>query len=267
MLVTQEQLLQQAQDLVKCCDFSKSGRSKEGNWEDCWAAILREFIESRYNPDILIPKFITQNAPAKRWKGLYSPLQEYSLFCKHREDILSYIPKDISTIIELGSGSGHNVAYFASKFPDKKIIGFDWSESAVNILKILSRQYPNVSGRRCDLFTGIYEGSAVLQKATIVTFHAFEQLGGNFEIALFMILNEKPRMVIQTEPIFEFYDEANPFDKVAMDYHEKRGYLKGYWPALQKLESEGKIKIHQAKKSEFGNFFHDGYSLLVWEPL
>lgn len=266
MFTTQEQLLQQAQDLVKYCNFTKSGRSKEAAWEDCWAETLREFIENDYDTKVLFPAFVG-NGNFIRYHGSYNNFCEKELFKYHRQNILNYIPKDTSTIVELGSGSGHNTVYFAKEFPDKKIIGYDWSESAVNILNILSRQYPNISGHTCDLLIGHQDGGVFPHKTTVVTFHAFEQLGDDFENAVDMILHEEPQMVIQTEPVFEFYDEANPFDKVAMDYHKKRNYLEGYWPYLQDLESKGMIKIHQAKKSEFGNFFHDGYSLLVWEPL
>lgn len=261
---TQEHLLQKAQDLVKYCDFSKSGRLKEGNWEDCWATTLREFIENDYDIRMLFPRFINSNEFI-RYHGIYERFDERMLFENHRENILSYLPTEIDAILELGSGSGHNIAFFANKYPNTSIIGADWSKSAITILNILKRTFPNISGIQTDLFNE--PNIRINNNTAIFTFHAFEQLGTSFNNALNWILKAKPRIVIQTEPIFEFYNAHDSFYRVAMDYHQKRNYLMGYWNALNELSTQGKIKIHQAQKSTFGNFFHDGYSLLVWEPL
>lgn len=250
-------------DLVDYVDFSKSGVQREGNWEDCWADTLREFIESGYNVNRLFPRFIGASTYI-RYRGEYTQLSEQMLFERYRDALLSYVPDGTEIIMELGAGSGHNTLYLAEQYPDKKVIGADWSKSSVAILNILSRRIPNISGVQIDLFN---PQNDIPPNTTVFTFHAFEQLGDRFGNALYWLLRQKPKMVIQTEPIYEFYDESNPFDKVAMDYHKKRDYLTSYYTVLKALEDKGKIKIHEAKKSEFGSCFHDAYSLLVWEPL
>lgn len=51
-----------------------------------------------------------------------------------------------------------------------------------------------------------------------------------------------------------------------MKYIVKRNWLRGYFSALRDLEKVGKIKIIQKRKT-FGSFFHDGYTVTVWENL
>ena len=95
--------------------------------------------------------------------------------------------------------------------------------------------------------------------------HAMEQLGSAFKPFLDYILGKGPRLIFHVEPVFELYNPDKLFDELAVKYHEKRNYLKGYLPALKKLEREGKIEILEIRRLFFGSLFHEGYSLIAWK--
>ena len=103
-------------------------------------------------------------------------------------------------------------------------------------------------------------------RSAVLTFSAFEQMGTEFGPMLKFLLEKKPSLVLQAEPLHELFDSRNPVDLLAIRFAEKRNYLRGYLPALQKLEREGKIKIEKVQRIEFGSLFLDGFSYCVWRP-
>ena len=56
-------------------------------------------------------------------------------------------------------------------------------------------------------------------------------------------------------------------DYLSIKYSEKRNYLKGYHEYLKELERKKVIKIIEEKKSYFGSFYINGYSIVVWKFL
>ena len=76
----------------------------------------------------------------------------------------------------------------------------------------------------------------------------------------------KPKVIVNIEPIFEFYDHGINVEKLASIYHQKRGYLSGYYSTLKQLYSDGKINIIHEEKTLFGSHFHCPYSVIVWSP-
>ncbi len=74
------------------------------------------------------------------------------------------------------------------------------------------------------------------------------------------------KTIIHFETNYELYDKNSLFDNLVIHYIEKRNWLKGYFAALKVLEKNGKIRILDERKT-FGSFFHDGYTVTVWEKL
>jgi hypothetical protein len=101
-------------------------------------------------------------------------------------------------------------------------------------------------------------GSAVL------TIHSLEQLGNRHGAWLDFLLRSKPGVVINYEPILEFYDKENLLDYLALLYSQKRGYLTGYYSRLRELEKEGRINILDAFRPHLGGILHES-SLIVWQ--
>ena len=54
-------------------------------------------------------------------------------------------------------------------------------------------------------------------------------------------------------------------DYLSVKYSKKRNYLDNYYNYLKKLEKNKIIKIIEVKKSYFGSFYINGYSIIVWK--
>jgi hypothetical protein len=102
--------------------------------------------------------------------------------------------------------------------------------------------------------------------SAVITIHSLEQLGQSYDKLLSFIMAAKPRIVVNYEPILEFYDEDNLLDYLALLYSSKRNYLSGYLTALRELEKQNKIEILQAYRPYLGGIIHEA-SLIVWRPL
>ncbi len=173
--------------------------------------------------------------------------------------------RESCSLWELGCGSGENLLMLSEQFPEADIHGTDWTFASGTIANYLGKTLNRkISGAVFDMGNmstapEIPEGSAIL------TIHAFEQLGKEFGQILDFILASKPSIVIQYEPVLDFYDPGHEMDEPALRYCRKRHYLEGYLGALKELEAAGKIKILDAFRPELGGVLHE-QSILVWQP-
>jgi predicted MPP superfamily phosphohydrolase len=153
----------------------------------------------------------------------------------------------------------------AQMFPEKNLVGLDWTQATINIIKLLQQKGLQIEGKQFNMLQPntdfeLKPGSAVM------TISAMEQLGCNYEAFLSFLLEKRPELVLHHEPIIELYDDSEPFDQLALRYHYKRGYLGSYLTQLRKLERDGRIKIISVKRLRFGDAYHEGASLVVWRP-
>jgi hypothetical protein len=250
--------------------FSKVGSHREEIWESAWNQVRANFISSDLNIATLNPNFISKYDTV-RWQGRYiRPFDrriELSFFEVFRDWLFSKYLGSAENIYDSGSGSGCNIVELAQKFRPKCLVGLDWSPSAVDILNVYgSKRSENVKGIRFDLFSPDYS-IRVPENTVFLTFCAFEQLGGGFHKALDFFIEKKPSLVIQMEPTLEFYQAGDPFDDIAIKYHNHRKYLIGYHTELLRLEAESRIQYINAKRLGFGSMFNECYTLHIWRPL
>ena len=93
-----------------------------------------------------------------------------------------------------------------------------------------------------------------------------EQLGSNYVRFIVFILESRTKIIVNIETMFELYEDENLFDFLPQQYIKKRNWLQGYYAKLYEFERQGKLKILEVKKT-FGSFYHDGYTIVVWENL
>ena len=176
--------------------------------------------------------------------------------------------ENIDNIYEFGCGSGHNLEFLCKLYPEKNLVGLDWSQSAVDLVNLFAQEIsPKISGQIFDFFTPERDDFSVKPNSAFLTMGGLEQVGEKHKKYIDFILEKNPNIVINIEPIQEFYDKKNLSDFVAFNYHEQRNYLKGYYTRLSQLHEDGLIEITSSKKINFGGLFHDGWSVLVWRPL
>ena len=190
---------------------------------------------------------------------------EYELFVIARLCLFDRYLKHAETIVELGSGTCSNLLLLSTMFPDVRLVGLDWTLSSSNIADELGRRFSRpIIGRVFDMFAPdplleINEGSA------IISIHAFEQLGREFKAVLDFVISARPSVVMQYEPILEFYEDTS-LDRYAIGYCRRRGYLEGYYGRLREMEREGSITILAAYRPYLGGVLHE-HSVLVWNPV
>lgn len=247
---------------IEDADFSKKGKDK---WESGWANNLSMF-ENSGNIKDLIPIYSRPHILRLKKEYIRPVHKDFILdfFEIIRLWIFKNFVKCISNIYEIGCGSGHNLPILSRLYPLSKIIGLDWSSSSIKIVNLLSTNYPNISGKEFDAFTPDAAGVNIPENSCIVTIGCFEQLGYNYESIVNFICNSKS-ICVQLEPLDELYDQSNIIDYLAYKFHRLRGYLNGYWSYLLKMQNEGRIEILKLHRMQFGDIFHDGWTIIVWK--
>ena len=149
----------------------------------------------------------------------------------------------------------------------KQIYGFDFVQSSVDIVNEISKFYNfNSEGKIFDIINPDFK-IHLDENSLIFTAGVIEQIAGKFDKFIDYILQMKPKLVVNSEPIYELYDQDNLFDYLAAKFHYKRGYTRGYLTRLLELEKEGKIEIIKLKRLNFGSLLMEGYTCIVWKPL
>ncbi len=191
---------------------------------------------------------------------------EFDLFRIARHCIFYKYLNNRDTICELGCGSCQNILMLTEMFKDAALIAADWTNAAKKIADHLGSSLKrNISGHVLDMME-IKDASFIPSGSAIITIHAFEQLGENFAGVLDFMIKSRPRIVVQYEPVLEYYSESNLYDFLALKYCRKRNYLENYLTALRKLEQEKKIEIISSYRPFLGGVLHES-SLIVWRPL
>ena len=191
---------------------------------------------------------------------------EYDLFTITRHLLFRKYLADVDHYYELGCGSCQNLYLLSEMYPGKTYHGLDWAPAARDIADYIGR----VTNRRFEghLFdmTDPSSGFEVEPRSAILTIHALEQLGDRHEKLLSFLIRSKPEIVVQYEPILEFYDPGNLLDYLALMYSKKRNYLKDYHTALLERQSRGEISIIEARRPYIGGVVHES-SVIVWKPV
>lgn len=229
---------------------------RQALWERC------------YKDSLVIPPFLVKpkNQPV-RLAGRYVLPQntffEADFLAVVRAYLFDKYFTNLRSVAEFGCGTGHNLLALVKQQPDKMVIGLDWSEEALKKVTSLG-----IRVLKFDLFNPAREESYKLRGVGVLTIGALEQVGNRFEPFLnYLLYFACPSICVHLEPIVELYDENDPFDQLAIQYHRARGYLEGYLPVLQKLERDGLVEILALHRIPFGSFYHEAYTYIIWRPI
>lgn len=247
-----------------------AGKNRLPQWEQGWAENLSA-LEKNKSPDAVIPRYFGKH-PLVRWHGdLAMPLTadfEYHILTILVEWALETWLADVGTIYEFGCGPGYHLLRARALFPDKQLVGLDWTQASQDILKKLveTGAATHLQGRRFNFF----EPDSTLELgpgAGIYSVAALEQIGDNHETLIQYWLAKKPRVCVHLEPIDELLDEDRLLDRLSVICAHKRNYLRGFLPRLRELERQGRLTILRQQRTWTGSFFIEGHSLVVWKPL
>lgn len=242
---------------------------RRGVWEAGWRAHRDDFLA---NGDVstLKPKFLRERVPM-RWRGNYIRSEnaefEHDFLEVLRTWLISTYLEPYDPVYEFGCGTCETLLAIATTYPQKRVRGLDFTQSAAALASDLgTRLGRRIEGRVFDLMRPDYS-LALERSSAVLTLVTIEQLAGKFEAFLDYLLHWRPGICIHVEPIAELYAPGNEFDARALRFHRKRRYSEGFLPALQGLQKRGKLELMHVKRCNFGSLFHEGYSIVVWRPL
>lgn len=156
----------------------------------------------------------------------------------------------LDAVAEFGCGSGNNLNQLASTHPGMALYGYDWSQAAVDLVR------QKHGGGRFDMRnpTPVAIDWAELG---VLTHGAMEQLGDDFMPFYEFLLSLRANVYVHVEPLMELYGDS-PFDRLATEYHIRRGYLGRF---LTQLRKRGDV---QECRTGFGNRYNEGYMVAIW---
>jgi len=267
---SRDRIIRQVMEHIESDKPSKVGEHRAGIWESCWSDNLQKFVEGGYDPEKLVPDFIKPDQPIRLRQDYVIPRNprfELDFFQVCRAFLFDQFFTETASVYEFGCGSGFNLLALAKQLPGKKLIGLDWSRSSNETLNLLGSKLDlPVTGRHFDFFEPdsdmkLDAGSGVL------TMCALEQIGPRHDRFVEFLLQKKPQVCVNMEPLLELYEDDNLVDYLAVRYHKKRGYLDGFLTSLRELAAAGRIEILDVRRFFFGSIYHEAYSYVAWRPL
>lgn len=246
------------------------GEHRADIWESCWADSLDRFVNAGHDADKLLPDFIKAGNPIRLNRDYViprTPRYEVAFLRVCRAFLFDRYFAQAKSVYEFGCGSGYNLVALSQQLPGRKLYGLDWSKSANRTVSLLREsQGIDITGLHFDFFRP--DASLELDPASAtLTMCALEQVGPRFDRFLGYLLDKKPQICVNMEPLLELYDETNLIDHLAARYHRKRGYLEGFLTALRALADKGRIEILDVRRFYFGSLYHEGYSYVAWRPI
>lgn len=256
--------------LERLDQFTQVGAARAGIWEAAWSELKQRYFDSGEDLAALDPPFMGAT-PVLRLGGDFARPRvgafETHWFRVLRRWLLATQLGEAKRVCEFGCGSGFNLVTLAQMRPELELIGLDWSPSVVELTSRIGHTHGfNLRGQRFDFFAPDADFAFGGGSDVAMTFCALEQTGDQFGAFVDWLLHRRPRLVISMEPALELYDPTNPFDQLAIRYHTHRKYLNGYYSRVRQLETQGKARILTCRRLGFGSLYHEGYSLLIWQP-
>lgn len=250
-------------------NIKKSGKLYKRKWNKGWYENYFKYKKSNKKSD-LIPQYFFKEKISRIGNNLIKPQSKYFDY-KILNLITSYIfekyLKNEKNIIEFGCGTGHNLLNLNTYAKIAKIYGLDWALSSKKILNLISTKHPNIRGYKFDYFNPKFNKKLNMPQNswTCYSVASMEQIGKNFKKFINFLRKNKPKLIINIEPINELLNENLILDYLSIKYSQKRNYLDNFFSYLKNLQKKKYIKFLEIKKSHFGSLYINGYSILVWK--
>ena len=237
-------------------------------WEIGWKENLIEVINSKDFERALIPKYLTKSKYLRVNGKYYKAPQVNDIPLIHHHVISSLLRKlpkiDFDKIVELGAGSCNNAKLINNLFPSTPLLLTDWSSESISIANHLNTIISNkISGAFYDFFA--LDNAVDLSNCLVITVHSLEQIGSDMSV-LERILEKKPRLILNIEPIIEDYNIMSEAGSLMIELHNRREYFSGFPSWLSSKAQSNKLRILQSGKVRVGTEISEPYSFYIWEP-
>jgi len=261
------ELRQTIRDKMLNPNTNQAGPEFKKNWEANWNRNLENF-KINPNDSSLIPNFIS-STEAMRFRGRYIlPLVsgfEMKVVRILRTFVFERYFENVTSLHEFGAGTGFNLLQFGKMYPNKKLYGYDWSVSSGNLISLAGKkQKLDIQSIIFDMFEPNFDLKIDVNSG-LLTVGALEQLGKNWNEFLKFIIEKKFSIYVHIETDYEANQKnKDSFNQIAVEYIERRNWLRGFFSQLEQLELDGSLEIIQ-KATVIGSMFHDSWSVTVWK--
>lgn len=247
----------------------KSGNHRQKDWEIGWKYNLLKFKRNN-KLESLVPKYFDKyniHRIESNFVKSYTKNFEYKLVSLIQFVIFEKYLKNQKNIYEFGSGTGHNLIRLREINKNAKLFSFEWTQAGIDAMQLYKKKFKDkkIFTERFDNFNPNYN-IKLAKNSSIFTFASLEQLGSNYKNLVNYWMLNKPKMIINIEPMSEFLSSKKLPEYLSILYFKKRNYLQNYLNYLKKLEKNNKIKILKKIKTGFGSKFIEGYSIVIWHP-
>jgi hypothetical protein len=250
-------------------NLETAGKHKKPKWESGWSENLQIFEKTK-DISSLIPKYFNKHNIA-RWQGDFVEYLtdhfDYKLLIIFIDAILhEYVGNKFKHLYEFGCGPSYHLLRYGNFNKNINLVGLDWAKASQEIIETIYRNNLNkkIKGINFDYYNPNHDID-IPEETAIFTCSSLEQMGDDFKNFVDFLLEKKPDLCINFEPMSELLDQNNLLDYLSISYFEKRNYLNGYLRHLEMLETEGKIDIILKKRFFCGSYFIEGYSLVIWK--
>lgn len=252
--VTEEEMID-VKAYVNDHTASVGNRPNQEQWTASWAELL-----STDTPTYLTkPRLMLDGKGIFRFNQSFIKSSNLQLEQKYHRAMINAVQDrflgDVSAVVEFGCGSGHNLVQITNNNSELDVFGSDWATSSQQILAS-----KGIRGFYFDMKSDAPNYPPELKQIKDVAFltvGSLEQLGKDWKNFLSFMIKMKPKKSIHIEPILEFYDPSCETDNLAIEYHQKRGYLDGFYLAAKRMGL-----LRYCNRPTFGNTFNEGFNIL-----
>jgi hypothetical protein len=213
-------------------EIDRSGSHRLDKWEWGWGQNF-EALKAGGDPQTAIrPKYFDKY-DIHRWKGefvkTFAPDFEYRMLGVILDWVFEKYLSDVPAIYEFGCGTGHNLTRVQKWNPSAELWGFDWATVSKDIIALLAEKgiLPKGHGGTFSFFEPD-PSLHLVPGAGVYTIAALEQVGEDTAPFIDFLIAQKPKIVVNVEPMAEFFDATRLPDFLAIEYYKKRNYLWGY---------------------------------------
>jgi len=256
------------ENLLSQPNIIKAGSHRINDWNHGWNENNLEFEKTK-DVSSLIPKYFAKYRFVRFDNKMYKTDNEkselnmlrvlqhyvYEKYCKNN---------GFNNFYEFGCGTGHNLLALSEMNKSGNFYGFDWSSSPAGIFKNIRENINKNFYFDVFDFTQPNYDVNLKKNSVIFTFAALEQIGDKHERFIDFLIDKKPELCIHLEPINELLNEEDALQNLSIRYINKRNYLSNFYTKLDSLSKSGKIEILDAKRTTFGSYLIEGYSLVIW---
>lgn len=174
-----------------------------------------------------------------------------------------------TSLLELGAGFGYNLLSLSLDPRWSRLRGLDIAPNGIEAGRRLASHFnlaDRVSFDRIDLTDAQDARFNELAGQTVFTHFCIEQIPYAVQDVIENILRAKPARVINIEPAVDMLKLSDPRDFTSRVYHRSMDYQTDLFKLLDKLESEGRIRILARQRMEYAPTLHNDGLLYAWEP-